>query len=427
MKKFREYVNTRFPEEFSEAEIVDLFNRLDSTHDGLLDINELSSSVYQNYKDYLMPERQFWDKIATVPWIDKNQLLDNFKDDEETQEKLKGVMKKMNIEFNPNLTFWQYIRSADDDTGKEFRDIINTKKLTPVNPLIIEEEDNLNINTPRAKVRVDTSKSYTPSSARGLPKKTITKTKKEPALKPKVEKTSKKKRYSKPSRPTNITSHHRHHNLFPTRTYERVIHPQIRRPGDEYTITGNFNPVTTIRTSFFSPINPFERSLSPYIPHPAHPGYNVRRSRSPISQNKKKPPRNVRKNTVKHYKTPPRKNTKTTTYSRYRRTEPPSYYGRDLERSTDFGDYHRPKRNGDYGRRDLDRSVDYRRSRHTVDFNETDPGRSVTITGQFSTEPKPKEKYVYEWDDRNDDDSPGKFFLFLNCFRRCCEPGDGDA
>lgn len=379
-------------DEFTEAEITDLFNRLDTNHDGLLDVNELGAVIYYLYHADLQPERDFWNKIAPVPWIDKNTLLKNFEDDEEKLEKMKNLIKKMNIEFNPNLSFWQYIRGADSDIGKEFRELINEKELTPVNPLIQEEEDKMNINTPRTKVRVDTSRSrsYTPSPAKPptTAKNTIEKdcnVKSELFGDKPTFRDTRSTKYSGETRPSDIkrTTYTRESRpgklgvrpnkspIFTSHTYDNIFHPGIPMPGDNYTITSTIQPVS-IRRSRYTPVRhfgPLDRSISPLMPPPppfAAP--YIYRDRTPVKRNiiDSSNKNNISKtHTTNTYRTPPKKVIREE-FKHHRRTEPPHEYGRDSRYGMNISGFDAP---GD---------------------------KTFTISGHFSTQEPQKEKYVYD-------------------------------
>jgi len=92
--------------------LMNMYNLLDSNHDGNIDVNELSNGMIvfhppMTYKQ----DADFWAKISKVNWIPQQRCVDNLKklglDEREIQRNLAGI----NLEGTPNLTFSQFLRA----------------------------------------------------------------------------------------------------------------------------------------------------------------------------------------------------------------------------------------------------------------------------------------------------------------------------
>lgn len=416
----------KFPKEFSEEEIRDLFDRLDISHDGLLDINELGSSTFFRYKDSIRNERRFWDGLCKVPWVDREQLLAKFEDDPEGRDKLNNIMKKMNIEYNPYLTFWQFLRSADSELGNEFAEIIQGKDLTPFNPVIVEDEkdDHLNYHTPRAKVTID-SRSYSPAKTKTQskprvrvdPRPSTKKIKKEPMKntsgkrKSTLKKTSRSKRPQNPdyfARTTNTNLAPQFANFATAKpmmthnNYSSLRSPNDGSIGHRRAYTRHLNqippPIDAIRGSVFTPIKtmgPFiDRSLSPFVAHQS-PNFHHHHQNGVRRQ----PNRNqtYTANTRNGYRTPPpnpRTRQQRQNRQKIAQQQAPNY---NHSRNASFNST---------SRNDTDAS------RQVIRFDEGE--KSLTITGNFSTIDMPKEKWVFDnthhSSSRLNGKEPGLFF-----------------
>lgn len=409
MTRFKEYMEDKFPKEFTEEQIRDLFDRLDSSHDGLLDVNELGATTFFRYKDSIRPERQFWDGISKVPWIDSKELLKKFEDEPETREELNNAIKKMNIEYNPYLTFWQYLRSADSEPGRKFNEIIKAKEIAPFSPIIAEKEegDHLNYHTPRAKVTID-SRSYSPSRTkqqtkprvRVNPRPSTSKVKKQPLKNTGGKRKSTLKKTSRPKRPQNTDYFARNTNInlaphfanfapaspiLNQSNFNSMRSPNSNNLGHRRTYTRQMNPmganIDPLRGSVFTPIKtvgPFgDRSLSPFLAHPAANFHHQNLMNRTNRQQTRTPTYNpIDRN---GYRTPPPK--------------PRTRHQRQMKQNTAHQEpkYYQHRRNGSYNSTSRARRST---GRQVIKFDKGE--KSLTITGNFSTIDMPKEKWVFD-------------------------------
>lgn len=123
--KFKEKMKKEFKSELSDEQLEGIFYDFDLSSDGIIDANELGQKLSKIYGPFVInDDKLLWDKISKNVFIDTEkfrEFLESLKNKEE-------VLKKINLEDNPNITFWQFLRSKNKIERLLIEEIINTKR-----------------------------------------------------------------------------------------------------------------------------------------------------------------------------------------------------------------------------------------------------------------------------------------------------------
>lgn len=109
----------------SEEKLEEIFDEFDLSNDGFIDVNELGKSLDEVYdpEDTLV-DREIWSKISKKPFINHKKFKEIFKD----SNNIDFIGDKINLEKNPNMTFWQFLRSKytkeREDLDKEIDKLV---------------------------------------------------------------------------------------------------------------------------------------------------------------------------------------------------------------------------------------------------------------------------------------------------------------
>lgn len=117
----------------SERSLEALFNEFDMSKDGLIDINELGRFLNPIYgPDCTREDRELWAEISDKTYMNYKRFKDRLGGDANVDR----VARSVNIEGNPNVTFWQFLRAKGTEERKQV-DAMIRKSRTP------QKEDNL--------------------------------------------------------------------------------------------------------------------------------------------------------------------------------------------------------------------------------------------------------------------------------------------
>ena len=95
---------------------------IDSNHDRMLDINEIGNSLaafYPGSETNGSEEGKYWGAVSRSHWIPKTVLEDQIRElGDFSVRQAQAIVGDINLENNPNVTFWQFLRSKDLPGGK---------------------------------------------------------------------------------------------------------------------------------------------------------------------------------------------------------------------------------------------------------------------------------------------------------------------
>ena len=102
-----------------------VYNSLDKNHDGQIDVNELCSSMilFYNPSSYKL-DADCWSRISRVNWAPVSNVLTYLQSLNIQPSATHALIKILNIENNPNLTFAQYLRARNEPIRSEIDKIL---------------------------------------------------------------------------------------------------------------------------------------------------------------------------------------------------------------------------------------------------------------------------------------------------------------
>lgn len=119
-----------------QSTLSEFFDILDLNHDGLIDVNEFGRSLHPSYPNdkalKLRNHEKIWSAISKVDYVPSTVFLELLSQLPEVPDLQKEIIKQdINRENNPNLTFWQFLRSRYSQGGQELAGLIlNSDLLT---------------------------------------------------------------------------------------------------------------------------------------------------------------------------------------------------------------------------------------------------------------------------------------------------------
>jgi Ca2+-binding EF-hand superfamily protein len=111
----------------------ELFNLLDTNHDGLIDVNELGKAMEPFYlgNHHYRVNKKIWSVLSEANWIPEEVLVKKLAEAGSIEEGVaEKCVKDVNFEGNPNVTFWQFLRAIEKKDGAQnIKELVNNSGL----------------------------------------------------------------------------------------------------------------------------------------------------------------------------------------------------------------------------------------------------------------------------------------------------------
>lgn len=118
-------MRAEFRSQLNDEQLEGLFHDLDLADDGILDVNELGQKLSKIYGPFVINEdKALWSKISKNLFIDTEKFKEKFEDVENLDE----ILMKINLEENPNITFWQFLRSKNTQERRVIEESIHAQE-----------------------------------------------------------------------------------------------------------------------------------------------------------------------------------------------------------------------------------------------------------------------------------------------------------